>query len=233
MLLLAVALVVASALMSALISWGLLRALRLQKPRFRFLCLAIGAAVAAGVLAGMIVDALGERRLTSAGFLTHTIVIYATSLLALSLGVRTRVAFWSRGGAACILPWAAFFAVLLYWSTAPVYSHVHEFEKRIRCANCLKQVGLGLQMYAADHEGKRPEALEAFIETYLKVPELLECPATSSNRHEYDPKAARDARGIVMWDSLGNHKDGRNVLFGNGEVRYLTEEEFQVRKRQK
>jgi len=94
-------------------------------------------------------------------------------------------------------------------------------------------IGLALQLYAEDHDGKRPETLQAVVETYLKVPELLVCPATSSSRYEYDPKAAWDANGMVIWDSLGNHKDGRNVLLGNGDVRYLKEEEFQAWKRQK
>lgn len=224
--------VMASALISAAISSSLLRILRLQKPRFRFLCLAIGAGTVAGFLAGVITGALGERDLTSTGILTQAIVMYLMNLLVVSLVTRARITFWSRGGAVCILPWAVVLAALLYYLTTPAYGRVRELEKRIHCQACIKQVAFALQFYAEDHDGKRPETLQAIVETYLKVPELLVCPATSSSQYEYDAKATLGPRGMVMWDGLGNHKDGRNVLLGNGDVLFLTEEEFQVRKKQ-
>jgi hypothetical protein len=220
------------ALISAGISQVLLRIWRVEKPRFWFLSLAIGSGVVAGLVAGVVAGVVNLRGLTVTGILTQATVIYLTNLLVTSLVIRTQVAHSARGWAASVLPWAVVLAILLYYLTAPVLGLVRERDKRLTCASHLRQIGLVLQIYAEDHDGKLPESVQSLNE-YSMIPELFVCPATSSSQYEYDPEATLDARGVVMWDRLGNHKEGRNVLFGNGRVEWLTEEEFQAERSEK
>ncbi len=223
-----------AALISTGISQMLLRIWRMEKPRFLFLSLAIIASAVAGLAAGMVAGVVDRRGWTVEGVLTQAIAIYLTSLLVTSLVIRKKVAHSNKGWAASVLPWAVVLAIPLYYLTAPVLGRIREHDKQLTCANHLKQIGLSLQFYADDHNGKLPESVQHLIEyEYFKVPELLVCPATSSSQYEYDPNATLNPHSVVMWDNLGNHKEGRNVLFGDGHVEWLTEDEFTAEKSKK
>jgi hypothetical protein len=221
---------IVAGLISSAFSLGLLWVLRLSKPKFRYLCLAVVLGVPAGYVAGVIIVALRQdAHLSSAGILTQFAGQYIVTLLVTSLLIRTKTDHSRKALAACVLPWAAIFGILLCCLTVPAYGHVREFEKRLSCSSCLRSVAIALQLYEQDHDGRLPETLEFISGTYLpRGKQFLACPAAPSREYEYDPKATQEAGSMVVWDSLGNHKEGRNVLFGNGDIRFLREEEYQA-----
>ena len=88
----------------------------------------------------------------------------------------------------------------------PALSKAREQAKRVVCQSSMKQIGLGVQMYTLDHEGKYPAATEMawtpdFVVTtpfsihpghttdrnrlssYIDVPEFWECPSEKTETY--------------------------------------------------
>lgn len=121
---------------------------------------------------------------------------------------------------------------LIQDTLTPSLLQAREQARRIVCMNNLRQIGLGLFMYADDHNDKLPPDLNfSIIGKYLgSNPKILMCPAT---RRE-DPYVYRGATltvGDTPWmitvhDKKGNHEGGRNVAFLDGHAEWVTEERF-------
>lgn len=101
------------------------------------------------------------------------------------------------------------------------------------CVSNLKNIGLALAIYANDHEDKYPPTLEDLLAGYLPNAEALQCPSDSSDERSYlyvpGLSVAHEPTAIVMFERKGNHAGGRNVLFGDGHVEWMSEEAFQRR----
>lgn len=95
----------------------------------------------------------------------------------------------------------------------------------------LKQIGLGLMMYAEDHQGDRPAQLEQ-AQSYFGSPKIL---ASVRKPKDFEgpsymyvggqPQTA-DPRNIIVYENPGFCTDRINVLFFDGHVEALAPEAF-------
>ncbi len=106
---------------------------------------------------------------------------------------------------------------------------------RYSCGSTLSGMGKAMLIYANDYNDEWPPSLETLVEKAEYSPKGLICPAT---RHRPDYKSyvyrGVDTGGtsvepsiIMVHDRAGNHPGGRNVLFVDSHVEWVTEEEFQ------
>ncbi len=109
--------------------------------------------------------------------------------------------------------------------------------KQVKCKNNLKQIGLGLLMYAGDNKGAFPKDLGMLYEKdYLKNGIVYVCPATKDTV----PRSAADVRAgkcsyvyvgngvrddapngmktVIAYDKPSNHGTSINFLFVDGHV---------------
>jgi prepilin-type processing-associated H-X9-DG protein len=96
---------------------------------------------------------------------------------------------------------------------------------------------LTAKVYADERNGQLPDTLDdlaALIvrDTDYPLENWLYCPGVSqggvsNGRYEYNPRASLGSHNPMIWDRQGNHLDGRNVLFADGKVEWVTESAFQ------
>lgn len=129
----------------------------------------------------------------------------------------------------------------------PALNAAKERANRVKCASNLRQIGLGVMLYANDHKGKYPPNLGTLvIETDLN-PEVFMCPTADSAL----PQAIRGAKvedqaawvsanadyvyvgaamnsgmpaeKILAYEKIENHEqEGINILFNDGHVEWVT-----------
>ncbi len=106
---------------------------------------------------------------------------------------------------------------------------------RVRCGTTLSGMGRAMLIYANDYEDQWPPSLETLVQTVEYNPSGLVCPALR-HRPDYESYVYRgvDTGGtsvepmiIMVHDRAGNHEGGRNVLFVDSHVEWVTEERFQ------
>ena len=104
------------------------------------------------------------------------------------------------------------------------------------CRTHLHGIGRGATAYSCDYNGLWPENLQALSPTYVVSPEVFKCPCAKHTRPagrtvDYfylRPEFAATGNTIVACDYAENHPDGtRCVLFLNGSIRLMSEDEFQ------
>ncbi|NQT33186.1 MAG: type II secretion system protein [Candidatus Omnitrophica bacterium] len=119
-------------------------------------------------------------------------------------------------------------ALLIGLSMLPFIQNTRKKLVRTQCANNLSQIGLGLYIYAREHDGKFPPTLKTlYDEQYLADMTLLDCPA-SKNIGTFDSPDYLYAAGLsvkdpslypLVEDKEGNHSGrGGNVMYINGTV---------------
>ena len=127
---------------------------------------------------------------------------------------------------------------------APRITVCGEPASRIKCASNLRQIGLGIQMYAAANAGRLPARIEDVLLTQDLTPEVFVCaesddtPARGSTKQQ---QAARLSSGghlsyvyvgagltkpapdvVIAFEAPGHHgAGGINVLFGDGRVELI------------
>jgi prepilin-type processing-associated H-X9-DG protein len=101
--------------------------------------------------------------------------------------------------------------------------------QRTLSADNLKQLGLGLILYAMDHEKKYPDEVMAVM-PYLKAPHAEQLEAFLSDDAEYLAAGKKcpegDASGVPLaYDlTLLRSAAGTNVLFADGHVEFLSQD---------
>jgi len=107
-----------------------------------------------------------------------------------------------------------------------------EAQKRTACNYRMKQLTAALHRWASDHDGKFPDSLELLYQKgYLagKDPTSVCCPG-SGEPYEYIGEAMSTDKLrpqlVVAFCRKGSHPGGRNVLFVDGHVEWMTEEAF-------
>jgi prepilin-type processing-associated H-X9-DG protein len=134
---------------------------------------------------------------------------------------------------------------LILW---PSLGDRRERAGRVKCASNLRQVGLACLMYANDYKGQLPDTIDMVLTSQDLAPEVLVCPSTDHTAapgqttqeqaanltpgkhlsYVYVGKgintiSARNAGAtVVAYEPPGNHGDGANFLFLDGNVEYLT-----------
>lgn len=121
----------------------------------------------------------------------------------------------------------------------PALANAREKARKVKCMANLRQIGLGLTMYANDFGDHLPPDLPLLYPQYIATPQAFVCPSTASS-----PTAVATAPGtafpssyvyidpglpldkiatpasttILCYDKTGNHPDGANVLYLDGHV---------------
>jgi len=121
---------------------------------------------------------------------------------------------------------------------------------RVKCASNLKQIGMGLMLYANDNRGQFPPKFELLITNADLNPEVFVCPSsndetaigptTQAMLAEFAKKehcsyiylgsgktSAVPATYILAYEKPENHDgEGMNILYGDGTVSWVTKPEM-------
>lgn len=120
---------------------------------------------------------------------------------------------------------------------------------RVKCASNLRQIGMGVMMYANENGGQFPDAVEKLITTQDLTSEVFVCPSSNDDRatgatsqavaadllkpghlsYVYVGKGMNSATGpgatstaVLAYEPLSNHSSaGINVLFADGHVAFV------------
>jgi len=132
----------------------------------------------------------------------------------------------------------------------PALSQAREKARRINCAGNCKQLGLALRMYSSDFSEQFPPGNDAngmqllVSQSYLTSMKVYTCPSTTTSEdttgtladgeldYEYVGNMSEGncttATGICC-DSLSNHTNFGNVLFGDGHVKGFAGTQWQTK----
>ena len=119
---------------------------------------------------------------------------------------------------------------------ALVFPAVSQARERARSANCqanLKQIGIACHQYADNHGGQFPESLDELVGGQLLSSNTVHCPSAPNAGglsytycRGYTPK---NIYRLLAFDADGNHRNGgRNVLFCDGHVEWMTDVKFRA-----
>ncbi len=138
----------------------------------------------------------------------------------------TRGASLAAGSAAAV---AVLISVLL-----PSLSRAREQAKRVKSMSNLRQIGMGLHMYAVDNQDRFPDSLQALLDKqYLQGEDVLRSPLQPDQgavSYVYIPglqltRLQRPAQTIVAYEKIASN-EGTHVLFADAHVRWMSYYEF-------
>ena len=103
--------------------------------------------------------------------------------------------------------------------------------RRMACGTNMSGIGKALLIYSNDYDDTLPPDLETLIHKAEMPARGLICPATGS-KDSYIYRGASTTTSDVPWlimvyEKQGHHPGGRNVLFLDSHVEWVTEERFQ------
>ena len=122
----------------------------------------------------------------------------------------------------------------------PALARAREEARRAVCKSNLAQIGKACVAYTVDHGDRMPASLADLVPQYLADGRVLVCPSDGgdiphlrnglpcSYRYVGNLPAREAAPNTMVAYSRGEHEDGRNVLFYDGHVSWMTETAFQA-----
>lgn len=120
------------------------------------------------------------------------------------------------------------FLVALAAVMLPVIRHNLRRTDQVLCTNNLQQIGRAMYIYAREHDGDFPPAVNTlYEEQYLSDTTLVDCPASAEVGTPLDPdyiytaglSVRSDSDKALLRDKSKNHTSGgRNILFVNGDI---------------
>ena len=228
-----IAAVVLVGLLSAAGGVCLLRALGLSKPRFGSLAIAnIGGVLFAGILTGIPAAVFWFLGIGVLVGLCLLLMLPAAPAMCCFL-IRSDVDSL-RGWLAVASPFVIMYFLLLQVILLPHVIIAREAGRRSHCSNNLKRIALAFHNSATQNR-RLPSTLDELSRFGIDK-SVLTCPSASAAAHaapHYEwrfPAATQSPleTPIIAWDREANHARGRNVLFANGVVVYLSDAEYQL-----
>jgi prepilin-type processing-associated H-X9-DG protein len=126
---------------------------------------------------------------------------------------------------------AVFYVPVLMTLLLPTLGRARELTKMTMCGTHVSVMGKALALYEADNNDVMPQSLDVLVTRGLLTREVFACPSDdkeSASSYFYLPaKPSSPADRIIVCDLVGNHRDGRNVLFADGRVKLVKEDDFQ------
>ena len=116
----------------------------------------------------------------------------------------------------------------------PMLTRAKEGAKQALCGGNLNAIGKGIAMYCTENQDAYPADLEVLARQGFGPVELWQRPSAGGRRRcdyfYFPPADPADALVymLVACDLKGNHPDGRNVLYVQGNVKWLDENDFQA-----
>jgi len=115
--------------------------------------------------------------------------------------------------------------LLLLWTL-----HMKNYAPNMVCGSNLRQIGVAVAVYADEHEGRIPRKLEDLRQYLPNLDKVLICPQAKDTSHpSYQIVLGGDkwnsgesSNAIVVTESSANHHGGRNVLYGDGHVEWVS-----------
>lgn len=186
-----------------------------------------------------------------------SVVVFLVSLLVVVVGPMGNLLGWAAGLLIVWLVIAAMFkasfgkAILAWLPTIPVgiitvallvsillptLGRAKEMAKRTLCETHIRSISEGLFMYRNENRGYCPPDLGFLVKSNFVLPNMFKCPSSGSDKElpgsDYFylcPVIDAHPDTIVVCDFRDNHNGkGRNVLFGDRTVKWMTEADFQV-----
>lgn len=120
--------------------------------------------------------------------------------------------------------------ILMVIMLMPFVNMINERAHKIKCANHLRSISLGLHMYAADNNEAFPPTLGALYPDYVKEKKAFDCPSSASSGTPEKPgysytqglTESSPSNEIIAQDFDDNHKKtGKNILRLNGLVEWI------------
>jgi prepilin-type processing-associated H-X9-DG protein len=113
----------------------------------------------------------------------------------------------------------------------PAINQARERARSVNCQANLKQIGIACNQYADNHGGQFPESLDELVSSQMLSSNTVHCPSALSTGglsytycRGFTPK---NIYRMLAFDVDGNHRNGgRNVLFCDGHVEWMTDVKF-------
>jgi prepilin-type processing-associated H-X9-DG protein len=127
----------------------------------------------------------------------------------------------------------------------PSLNRARETANRVKCGSNLRQIGQAMLLYANENRGAYPPRPEDLLLTQDIESIVFVCPSTNDtpapgssgpqqatkltagghDSYVYLGKGLRNTAGfktVLAYEPMSNHKNGMNVLFGDGHVEFLS-----------
>ena len=117
--------------------------------------------------------------------------------------------------------------ILVILILTPFINNIRTNAKLLGCKKNMQEISLALKLYANEHEGNFPPTLGALLEkSYVENERVFDCPGNSriGSREEPDYQYTTGYTKLspsdepIVFDKLENHKNGRNVLYIDGNI---------------
>lgn len=113
----------------------------------------------------------------------------------------------------------------------PALNAAREKARTVACMSNLKQIGMAISLYSAEHDGVIPKDFNNLRPYASNLDRLLICPSardrsTPSYRILLGGQKWNDqaiSKEIAVAESPTNHRRGSNALYGDGHVEFLRE----------
>lgn len=107
-----------------------------------------------------------------------------------------------------------------------------ERSPRVICLFNLKQIGMAINMYADEHEGKIPKQFNDLRPYAASLNKVLICPsAKNTNVSSYQIllggktwNSFETSNAVVVAEQSGDHPEGHHVLYGDGHVSLVSDQ---------
>jgi prepilin-type processing-associated H-X9-DG protein len=124
----------------------------------------------------------------------------------------------------------------------PALNRARETANRVKCASNERQIGQAILLYANDHQGSYPADLGDLLKDEDLTAAVFLCPSSNTslpaNMAQADlaawvkdhgdyvyvgaglTNATAGATDVVVYEKPGDHKEGMNILYGDGHVEF-------------